>query len=906
MNKAQWAQLSPLLDELLDLEPAARVQRLSAMRADDEAAAEALATLLGHLTAIERDAFLESPPTLGEEPAEEERLAGLVIGPYTVEREIGQGGMGSVWLAHRTDGRYEGSVAIKFLNVGLGGRGGAERFAREGSILARLAHPHIARLIDAGVTRDGQPYLVLEYIDGETIDRYCERRSLDVAARVRLFLDVLGAVAHAHNRLILHRDIKPSNILVTGAGDVKLLDFGIAKLMDDATVPAQATELTQMAGRAFTPQYAAPEQLQGGDVTTATDVYALGVLLYGLLSGAHPTSQTPSAPLDQMRSVIEVEPKRLSEAAARQHTDPAAGARLARELRGDLDNIVAKALKKTPAERYADATRFADDLCRYLAHEPVKARRDAASYRVAKFVRRHRLGVAAGGITAVALAVGVASTLWQAQEARRQRVQAEGLIEFMLGDLRKKLQPVGRLDVLDAVGEKTLAYYAAQDLDRLDADSLGRRARALHLIGAIHEKRGRLEEALNAFRQAEASTAQLLMRRPNDGHRLFDHAQSVYWVGYIAWRRGQTQQAEGSFRDYLQLAQRLETLDPNNVDWLLERAYAGHNLGVVYLDSARPAEALASFVDAGKALRGLAAAKPELNFDLATTHGWIAKAQEALGDFDAALEAQHAKTEASRRVPDASNDRKVQQLQADVDYERARLQLALGHGTLALASARAAIERRDALLALDPSNLHWLGQSCFARHSLAEIQLALGDHAAARESLERAAAAALKLTGTDARQANWHVNLQGRLLTLGVALQLVQRQTADTTALQRYLEDVAASEAAGLRLDAVQVGIVASAELVLGDALSLAGQTAKALDHWHAVERRVRKMADDGRMPEATLLARVEARLGRLDNARQLAERIRSSKYRHPDYATLVRELGHDAGSWQQHLTKRR
>ncbi|CAG1018027.1 partial eukaryotic-like serine/threonine-protein kinase, partial [Burkholderiaceae bacterium] len=414
MDKVQWAQLSPLLDELLDLEPAARERRLAAMRAADEAAAAALATLLGQMTAIERDAFLEGTPTLGDAVPDGESLAGLVIGPYTVEREIGQGGMGSVWLAHRTDGRYEGSVAIKFLNAGLGGRGGAERFAREGSILARLAHPHIARLIDAGVARAGQPYLVLEYIDGETIDRYCERRSLDVAARVRLFLDVLGAVAHAHNRLILHRDIKPSNILVTGAGDVKLLDFGIAKLMDDATVPAQATELTQMAGRAFTPQYAAPEQLKGGDVTTATDVYALGVLLYGLLSGAHPTTQGPSAPLDQMRAVLEVEPKRLSDAAARHHPDPAAGAKLARELRGDLDNIVAKALKKAPAERYADAARFADDLRRYLANEPVSARRDAASYRVAKFVRRHRLGVAAGGITAVALAVGLTTTLWQA------------------------------------------------------------------------------------------------------------------------------------------------------------------------------------------------------------------------------------------------------------------------------------------------------------------------------------------------------------------------------------------------------------------------------------------------------------------------------------------------------------
>jgi len=249
--------------------------------------------LLGRLADNDRDAFLERPALLREAS-----MAGQTVGSYTVERELGQGGMGSVWLARRTDGRFEGFVAIKFLNAGLTARGGPERFAREGSILARLAHPNIARLLDAGVAGGGsQPYLVLEYIDGLPIDRYCEARALDLAARVRLFLDVLAAVAHAHNRLILHRDLKPSNILVTAAGEVKLLDFGIAKLLDDATVPAAATELTQMAGRAFTLQYAAPEQLQGGDVATATDVYALGVLLYVLLGGVHPTTGSTTAPL---------------------------------------------------------------------------------------------------------------------------------------------------------------------------------------------------------------------------------------------------------------------------------------------------------------------------------------------------------------------------------------------------------------------------------------------------------------------------------------------------------------------------------------------------------------------------------------------------------------------------------
>ncbi|HET7865248.1 MAG TPA: serine/threonine-protein kinase, partial [Burkholderiaceae bacterium] len=309
MDRSRWERVSPLLDELLDLDPTPRAERLAALRGQDPALGAELSEMLQRLDVLEHDSFLQSPaklPDLG--------MAGQTLGAYTIVRELGRGGMGSVWLAQRADGSYEGNVAVKFLTGGALLRGSAERFAREGSILARLAHPNIARLIDAGVSADGQRYLVLEYIDGETIDRYCERMVLDVTARVRLFIGVLAAVAHAHNRLILHRDIKPGNILVTGAGEVKLLDFGVAKLMDDATVPAAATELTQLAGRAYTPAYAAPEQVEDGDVTTATDVYALGVLLYGLLGGGHPTAVPGSTTLEQLRAVVEAEPRRLSEA----------------------------------------------------------------------------------------------------------------------------------------------------------------------------------------------------------------------------------------------------------------------------------------------------------------------------------------------------------------------------------------------------------------------------------------------------------------------------------------------------------------------------------------------------------------------------------------------------------------
>ncbi|WP_280152653.1 serine/threonine-protein kinase [Piscinibacter sp. XHJ-5] len=901
VGKTEWARLSPLLDELLDLPTSEREHRQEALRREDPQSAQALAMLLGQLDAVERSDFLSRPPSLPETAG----LAGETVGAYTIVRELGQGGMGSVWLARRTDGRYEGSVAIKFLNLGLRSRGLAERFSREGSILARLAHPNIARLIDAGVEPRGRPYLVLEYIDGEPIDRYCEARSLDVAARVRVFLDVLAAVAHAHNRLILHRDIKPSNILVTPAGEVKLLDFGIAKLMDDASVPTSATELTRLDGNAFTPQFAAPEQVQGGDVTTATDVYALGVLLYVLLGGSHPTPSPSGTPVDQMRAVVEIEPRRLSDAVGRRlHGDPA-GRRFARQLRGDLDNIVAKALKKSPAERYANAAAFADDLRRYLADEPVAARRDALSYRTAKFVRRHRAGVAAACVVVATIAGGIGVALWQAGEARRQQIQAEGLIEFMLGDLRRKLQPVGRLDVLDAVGEKALAYYATQGSGRLDADSLGRRSRALHLIGEIHEKRGRLDDAQAAFEAAVRTTGQLLERAPNDGQRIFDHAQSVYWVGYIARRRGQLKQAEDSFGRYLDLAQRLSRLDPRNLDWRLETFYAGQNVGIVYLDTGQAEQALRSFVDAQRAMESIVQARPEHRLELANSHGWIARAHDARGDFAAAIAAEQAKVDVLRAVPDARLNREVQRLLGNAAFELGRLHLSLGDAPLALREARSAVEQLDALVALDSTNLLWLDQGCFARLSLAGIELALRHRDAAQAELDRVASDIGRIVAAGPPYTRRQMLLLAWLYELRAGVALAGGAALPTAPVTSYLAAIAAQQASGTPLDAVQARQLSALNLLLGDWMSREGRPEAAEAQWRAVAERLRPVAAKASAPALTLLARAELRLGASDAAAALATRIQASPYRHPDLAALVNELADGPGP-RRHINPRK
>jgi serine/threonine-protein kinase len=417
------------VDQALALTDEERAAWLSSLAEQDPALVAQLRSLLDEQRASVQEGFLEqSPVPLPLAPG----LAGQRVGAYKLLSQIGQGGMGSVWLAERSDGRFERQVAVKFLNIALIGKGGEERFTREGGILGRLAHPHIAELVDAGVSAAGQPYLVLEYVEGDHIDRYCDQRKLDVEVRVRLFLDVLVAVAQAHANLIVHRDLKPSNVLVRNDGQVKLLDFGIAKLLEGEGQDGAATVLTVEGGRAMTPEYAAPEQLRGEPVTTATDVYALGVLLYVLLTGQHPAGTGPHTPADLVKAIVDTEPTRPSDTvsptranvettttnATRRATTPE---KLRRLLLGDLDTIVAKALKKNPQERYISVTALADDLGRYLRHEPISARHDTFAYRAAKFVRRNRTAVLLATLALVATLAGVAGTLVQARRARQQR-----------------------------------------------------------------------------------------------------------------------------------------------------------------------------------------------------------------------------------------------------------------------------------------------------------------------------------------------------------------------------------------------------------------------------------------------------------------------------------------------------
>ncbi|MBZ5719796.1 MAG: protein kinase [Acidobacteriia bacterium] len=431
LTPEQWQSLSPYLDQALAMTDDERAAWLTSLHEKNPALAKQLGVLLEEHRALAKEGFLEKGPSALP------GLAGQTVGAYTLVSQIGQGGMGSVWLAERSDGRFERKAAVKFLSAALIGHGGEERFKREGAILGRLSHPNIAELLDAGVTSAGHPYLVIEYVEGEPIDAYCDGHKLDLRARIRLFLDVLGAVAHAHANLIVHRDIKPSNVLVSKGGLVKLLDFGIAKLLEGEGQQGATTLLTHEAGSPFTPQFAAPEQLTGGAVTTTTDVYELAVLLYVLLTGQHPAGVGVHSPADLVKAIVETDPPRASNMIVSDAGNIAAQNRgatpdkLRRQLRGDLEAILLKGLRKQPGERYISADAFAADLRRYLAGDPVIAQPESRWYRAKKFASRRRWAVISVGSVVLALAAGLSAALWQAHVARRQTQVATAMEKFL-------------------------------------------------------------------------------------------------------------------------------------------------------------------------------------------------------------------------------------------------------------------------------------------------------------------------------------------------------------------------------------------------------------------------------------------------------------------------------------------
>ncbi len=527
-------RLSTLLDEALDLDAESRAMWLVRLRHDDQHLKPTLQRLLEAGAHEETRDLLERGPSFTAGGGADELLAtqfsaGEHVGPYRLERAIGRGGMGEVWLAVRDDGQLKRSIALKLPTLSARRALLVQRFARERDILGTLAHPHIARLYDAGVGSDGQPYLALEYVEGQTVTAYCNERQLDLRARVTLLLQVLAAVQYAHANLVIHRDLKPSNVLVTAQGQAMLLDFGIAKLLLDGAGGAEETELTRLTGRAMTLVYAAPEQVSGAPISIATDVWALGVLLYEVLSDAKPFTGKQR---DLERAILEDEP-------ARPQGVPA-----------DLATIILKTLKKAPLERYATVAALAEDLQRWLANEPVFAQPDSTWYRTRKFVGRNKLAVATatGVLVTVFAASGV--SIWQARVARTEAQTAEAVQNFMEDIFRASSG-----DQIDPVSArrrtaKELLDEGAARIDRALADSPVAKLRMLKTLGGMYEDMEQLEDAARLHEQR----AVLALRYYGPGSSTEVEALSHY--AYEMTALGRTTEADAILKKAAAIAAR--------------------------------------------------------------------------------------------------------------------------------------------------------------------------------------------------------------------------------------------------------------------------------------------------------------------------------------------------------------
>ena len=572
MDPERWQKLEKLFHAAAERLPEERADWLEEQCPDDDLRREVLDLLAAEEPggeAVERAVVgvLDLALEAGEGP---ERTR---IGPYRILRELGRGGLSTVYLAERDDAEYRARVAIKLVKRGMDTRDILRRLRRERQILATLDHPYIARLFDGGSTEDGLPYFVMEAIEGQTLDAWCDDRQLPLRERLELFCKVCEAVQYAHQNLVVHRDIKPGNLMVTDGGTPKLLDFGIAKLLE----PGQATHPTATAAglRLLTPQFASPEQIRGEPLTTATDIYSLGVLLYLLLTGRSPLPPGLSGRAVE-HAVCEVPAPRPSQEVLRgpeNEADAAARARgtrserLSRRLRGDLDNIVLMALRKEPRRRYASAQQLGDDLQRYLEAMPVRARPDTFRYRAGKFVRRHRYGVVAACLLFTSLSAGIVTTTWQARRAEAAQARAESNLELAERQRAKAERVSGFLVNLfeqnDPGESKGDDITAREILDRgarrILLELSGEQelmAEMMDVMGTVYQKLGDYPEAETLLRRA------LEERRALYGEEHPEVAASLRNLAFLEMTRNDFESAEAHYRQALALRRRLQPFEP--------------------------------------------------------------------------------------------------------------------------------------------------------------------------------------------------------------------------------------------------------------------------------------------------------------------------------------------------------
>jgi eukaryotic-like serine/threonine-protein kinase len=594
LTPARWQQVKAIFQQVAELPPGERAPFLAQIASDDETLRAEVVKLLA--ADEEADEFLEDSPLPGIQRATDGGTAGQKIGNYRLLHELGRGGMGTVYLAERDDAQFRQQVAIKIIRRGMDTEDILHRFRTERQILASLNHPNIARLLDGGSTPDGRPYYVMEYIEGRFVDDYCAEQQLALPDRLQLFRQACTAVHYAHQHLVIHRDLKPSNIMVTAAGEVKLLDFGIAKLLTPDDPNATATSTGMM-----TPAYASPEQVRGETVTTAADVYALGVILYELLSGYRPYRLPNDTVNELSRAICEQEPIKPSAIGGcmKDTLHPSSLIPHPSRLRGDLDNIVLMALRKDPARRYASVEQFSEDLRRYLDGLPVRARPDTFRYRASKFVRRNRSLTLATAIVLLTLLGGVAATVRQARIAERERALAQQRFD----------------DVRRLANDFVFKYH-----------------------DAIAELPGSTGVRALLVRDATAYLDKLAQATSGDAGLQFELAQAYAKLGTVQGRRydanvGDTAGALASYRKSQTLLENLHTQHTWQARVRPELLRLYHNLGDLLSRSSEANEALALQQKALAASQAALAAEPaNRTYQLDLVHTYI-----KLGDVTSTL-----------------------------------------------------------------------------------------------------------------------------------------------------------------------------------------------------------------------------------------------------------------------------
>jgi serine/threonine protein kinase len=725
---------------------------------------------------------------------------GTRIGPYRILREIGRGGMGAVYLAERDDEHYRQQVAIKLIKPGLGGDVIRRRFRNEMQILAELNHSNIARLFDAGETVDGLPYLVMEYVEGSPINLYCEEHQLSIEQRLKLFSTVCAAVQYAHQHLVIHRDIKPGNILVTSDGLPKLVDFGIAKLLEHGTF---ASDLTATAMSFMTPQYASPEQMRGESVSTATDVYSLGVVLYELLSGRLPYRFKSRMPHELAQAICDQDPERPSVAVAKEDGEARRlqTAKLRKRLHGDLDNIVLMAMRKEPQRRYGTAEQFAEDIQRHLNGLPVRARHDTFTYRAGKFIRRQKIGVAAAAVVALTLLVGIITTTWQARVARAERARSES----RFNEVRQLANSIV-FEVHDAVvnlpgstpARSLIVQRGLKYLDSLAKDAAGDRglqrelAAAYEKLGAVQytpsvAHLGDLPGALESHRKAAALREALVSADPSNSDYRRDLLDSYWFIATLLGTQGDMSTELEMLRQ--QLPARRELAEAEKTE----------------------------FID---------------RYNLAGTYAYIGNLLmhmgEARGALDNQREALRIREELSTLDPNPARARRA----LTISYEYLGLATDLAADTrAALELQRRGLEIRESLVAADPLNTDLRLMLNESYRYVGDMLFKLGDRDGAHEHYRKQLALTRDMVASDPSNAQFRSNEAVALIKLGdidahsgkIAQALSNYQQA-----LRLREQLSAEtkQDISIRRDLAEVWIR------LGDVLVMSGARSQAREHY--------------------------------------------------------------------------